>query len=61
MVQIMNETANTWQYKVGIKVIIANFECLWKCRMLVITVNWLRQNKRISFTQVNDLTQFAVK
>ena len=33
MVQIINKTANIWEYKVGINAIIANFVCLWKCRL----------------------------
>ena len=28
--QIMKETANIWEYKVGINAIIANFVCSWK-------------------------------
>ena len=30
---MMKKTANIWEYKVGINAIIADFVCLWKCRM----------------------------
>ena len=33
MVQRIRETAIIWEDKVGINAIIANFVCLWKCRM----------------------------
>ena len=29
----MKETANIWEYKVGINATIANLLCLWKCRI----------------------------
>ena len=33
MVQIIRETENIWEYKVGINAIIANCVCLWKCQL----------------------------
>ena len=35
----MKETANVSEYKVGINAIIANFMCLWKCRMISIMLS----------------------
>ena len=29
----MKKTANIWEYKVGIKAVIANFLCMWKSRL----------------------------
>ena len=29
----MKKTASTWEYKVGINVIIAKLVCMWKSRM----------------------------
>ena len=31
--QIMKKTVNTWEYKVGINAIIANFVHMWNIRM----------------------------
>ena len=38
----MKETANIWEYKVGNNGNIANFVCLWKCR---ITCNWVQKRR----------------
>ena len=41
MVQIMKEMPNICEYKFGIKAIIANFLCLWKCRLYYVSFVFL--------------------
>ena len=47
----MKETANTWEYKVGINAIIANF--VWVCENVNSAGSWLSEFHRMLFSDLN--------